>query len=83
VEAKAKAIDQSLRAARFTTAFGRAVLELWRAMRPKAKALGYLEATARAKATAKATATTTANAGILHCVQNDGLLWGRAFLRLE
>jgi hypothetical protein len=57
--AKAKAIDQSLRAARSTTAFGRAVLELWRAMRPKAKALGYLEATARATATVTARARAT------------------------
>ncbi len=58
----ATAIDWSLRATRFTAAFGRAVWVCGGAMRPKAKALGYLEATARAKAKAKAKARATAKA---------------------
>ncbi len=52
-------------------------------MRPEAEASGYLDAKEKAKAKAKATATATAtarattkaNAGILHCVQNDGIGW--------
>jgi hypothetical protein len=40
--AQAKAIDPSLRTSCFTTAFGRAVLVCGQAMKPEAKASGYL-----------------------------------------
>jgi hypothetical protein len=52
-------------------------------MRPKAEALGYLEATAKTTTTATATATTTtkANAGI-RFAQNDELLEAASDLRV-
>jgi hypothetical protein len=45
-------------------------------IKPKAEALGYLEATA------KTTTTTKANAGILRFAQNDGLLEVASDLRV-
>jgi hypothetical protein len=53
--AKAKAIGQSLRATRFTTAFGRAVFGMWRGMRPETEASGYREVAAVAGAKAETT----------------------------
>ena len=43
-------------------------------VRPKAEALGYLEATAREKATARATASTTATVGPPPAAKDDNLL---------
>jgi hypothetical protein len=53
-KAKTKAINQSLRPLGFAPVFGREVAPLARGCeRPKAEALGYLEATANSSATAK------------------------------
>jgi hypothetical protein len=51
---QATAIDQSLRPSGFTTAFGRAVLELWWVLVPGLKPGPISEATANANAKARA-----------------------------